>query len=159
MNDRIKMIVNRFLDLFLFALALLLLVAMARDIHMIFSIVFGTFDDRSISILIQEVLTFFMLFEFMILLFRYIQEGHHIPIRYLVYICITAVLRQILSAHGPALEILLYAIAILLLVATLILTHFAMSYIRGKKDKTPIGKVNMRQEMDKLLGDDLDLHG
>ncbi|MFK5261473.1 hypothetical protein ACI3PM_18385, partial [Lactiplantibacillus plantarum] len=31
---------------------------------------------------IQEVTSFFMLFEFVIMLIRYIEEGHHIPIFY-----------------------------------------------------------------------------
>ncbi|MDR0922289.1 MAG: phosphate-starvation-inducible PsiE family protein [Lactobacillales bacterium] len=152
MNQQLKSSINKFLDLFLILLAFLLLLTMARDIYHIFRLVIEPLDNRVIDEIIQEVLTFFMIFEFIMLIFRYVQEGHHIPIRYLIYICITAVLRQILSVHGSALEVLLLALAILVLVFTLILVHNAMIRIRGKNHKDKI-------EIHHLFGEDDDMHG
>ncbi len=37
------------------------------------------------SVIMQEIISFFMLFEFIMMILRYIQEGHHIPIRYLIF--------------------------------------------------------------------------
>ena len=48
-----------------------------------------------------------MLFEFVIMLVRYIEEGHHIPIRYLILISMTAILRQLLVLHDRGTETLL----------------------------------------------------
>ena len=65
------------------------------------------------SVIMQEIISFFMLFEFIMMILRYIQEGHHIPIRYLILICLTAILRQLMVAHGDGLQTLLLSLSIL----------------------------------------------
>lgn len=54
--------------------------------------------------------------------------GHHIPIRYLVYIALTAILRQEMVTHGDATQTLILSIAIFLLVLTLI----ALEIVEGR---------------------------
>jgi len=53
------------------------------------------------------------------MLLRYVKEGHHIPVRYLILISITAILRELLLAQGKGLETLFLALAILVLIIVL----------------------------------------
>ncbi len=71
------------------------------------------------SVIMQEIFSFFLLFEIIMMILRYLQEGHHIPIRYLILICLTAILRQLMVAHGDGLQTLLLSLSILLLVVVL----------------------------------------
>ena len=71
------------------------------------------------SLLIEEIITFFLYFEFIALIVKYFQSGFHFPLRYFVYIGITAIVRLIIVDHKSPLDVLIYSAAILLLVITL----------------------------------------
>ena len=53
------------------------------------------------------------------LVVKYFQSGFHFPLRYFVYIGITAIVRLIIVDHKSPLDVLIYSAAILLLVITL----------------------------------------
>ena len=72
-----------------------------------------------LTLLIDEIATLFILLEVILMLLRYIKEGHHIPVRYLILISITAILRELLLAHGNGTNSLLLSISILVLVGVL----------------------------------------
>jgi len=50
---------------------------------------------------------------------KYFQSGLHFPLRYFVYIGITAIVRLIIIDHESPMDVLIYSAAILLLVITL----------------------------------------
>lgn len=131
-----KKYVNWILDIVLGALAILILIFMVRQLIDISTYVVKPMTTKNFSIVMQEVVSFFMLFEFIMMVIRYIQEGHHIPIRYLILICITAILRQLMVLHGEALQTLLLCLSILLLVLVLYVLNLSgnKSYI-GFKSK------------------------
>ena len=52
-------------------------------------------------------------------LVKYFQSGFHFPLRYFVYIGITAIVRLIIVDHKAPMDVLIYSAAILLLVITL----------------------------------------
>ncbi len=54
---------------------------------------------------------------------QYFQSGYHFPLRYFVYIGITAIIRLIIVDHKNPFDTLAYAIAILILVITLWLAN------------------------------------
>ncbi|WEG73836.1 phosphate-starvation-inducible PsiE family protein [Vagococcus intermedius] len=113
---------HRFVDSLLIILGLMLMGVMMKQIIEIGQEVFwikGEFD-----VVIDKVLSFFLCFEFFTMILRYIQEDHHIPLRYLIYICITAILRQEIGHHTTALNTLLVSLSILLLVITLALIQW-----------------------------------
>ena len=62
---------------------------------------------------------YFLYFEFIALIVKYFQSGFHFPLRYFVYIGITAIVRLIIVDHKSPLDVLIYSAAILLLVITL----------------------------------------
>ena len=94
--DHYKKFINVALDLLLGLLAIVVVIFMLRYIIDIGSLILRPLSADLFGKVIQEVTSFFMLFEFVIMLIRYIEEGHHIPIRYLILISMTAILRQLL---------------------------------------------------------------
>ena len=66
--------------------------------------------------LLQSILTFFLYFEFLAMIVKYFKENYHFPLRYFMYIGITATIRYIVVDHDDALQTLYISGAILLLV-------------------------------------------
>lgn len=132
-----KKYVNLVLDVVLGILAILILVFMIRQLIDIGTFITKPMTPQNLSIVMQEVVAFFMLFEFIMMVIRYIQEGHHIPIRYLILICITAILRQLMVLHGDGIQTLLLSVSILSLVIVLFVLNLSgnKSYV-GFKSKT-----------------------
>ncbi len=129
-----KKYVNWVLDIVLGILALLILIFMIRQLIDIGTFINKPMTPKNLSIVMQEVVAFFMLFEFIMMVIRYIQEGHHIPIRYLILICITAILRQLMVLHGDAVQTLLLSVSILSLVIVLFVLNLSgnKSYVGFK---------------------------
>ncbi|KAF1300523.1 MULTISPECIES: phosphate-starvation-inducible PsiE family protein [Enterococcus] len=113
--------ISFFIDLLLALLVLVVLVVMAEAVYTIIKQVIPLKEISDLSILIEEIATLFILLEIVLMLLRYVKEGHHIPVRYLILISITAILRELLLAHGGGLETLFLAGAILVLVVVLML--------------------------------------
>lgn len=125
------------LDIVLGMLAVMLIIFMVKQLIDIALFVKEPLDPKIFSLLIQEITSFFILFEFVIMVIRYIQEGHHIPIRYLVLICITAVLRQLMVVHGDGLQTLLLSLAILVLVLVLFVLSIQGNSFHSISKKQP----------------------
>ncbi|MDI0506903.1 phosphate-starvation-inducible protein PsiE, partial [Escherichia coli] len=68
---------------------------------------------------LEGLVVYFLYFEFIALIVKYFQSGFHFPLRYFVYIGITAIVRLIIVDHKSPLDVLIYSAAILLLVITL----------------------------------------
>ena len=105
-------------DIMLGLLVLLVLVVMAEAIYKIVVHVIPLHEVSDLSLLIEEIATLFILLEIILMLLRYVKEGHHIPVRYLILISITAILRELLLTQGMANDALL-ALAILVLIIVL----------------------------------------
>ena len=133
----LKKYVNLVLDIVLGMLAILILIFMIRQLIDISTFIDKPMTPKNLSIVMQEVVAFFMLFEFIMMVIRYIQEGHHIPIRYLILICITAILRQLMVIHGDGVQTLLLSTSILLLVIVLFVLNMSgnKSYSGFKSNK------------------------
>ncbi|EJB9534181.1 phosphate-starvation-inducible protein PsiE, partial [Salmonella enterica] len=69
--------------------------------------------------LVEGLVIYFLYFEFIALIVKYFKSGLHFPLRYFVYIGITAIVRLIIVDHKTPMDVLLYSAAILLLVITL----------------------------------------
>ncbi len=62
-------------------------------------------------------------FEFIALIIKYFKSNYHFPLRYFIYIGITALIRLIIVSHEEPMETLLYAGAILVLVIALYISN------------------------------------
>lgn len=80
-------------------------------------------EQSSTYLLIEGIVTYFLYFEFIALIVKYFQSGYHFPLRYFIYIGITAIIRLIVVDHENPLDTLCYSAAILILVVTLWLAH------------------------------------
>ncbi len=129
----VKKYVNLILDIVLGILGVFLLVFMASYLVDLATYLMKPMTPDNFSVIMQEIISFFMLFEFIMMILRYIQEGHHIPIRYLI-------LRQLMVAHGDGLQTLLLSLSILLLVVVLFILG-----LNGSKFYT-LGKAKVEED-------------
>lgn len=68
---------------------------------------------------IEEIVVFFLYFEFLALIVKYFKNNYHFPLRYFIYIGITAIVRLIIVQHDNPYSVLIWSGAILLLVISL----------------------------------------
>lgn len=79
--------------------------------------------DLSKLELLEGLLVYFLYFEFIALIIKYFEVKYHFPLRYFIYIGITAIIRLIIIDHESPMDTLLYAGAILVLVITLYIAN------------------------------------
>lgn len=73
--------------------------------------------------LVESIIVYFLYFEFIALIIKYFKSNYHFPLRYFIYIGITALIRLIIVSHEEPMETLLYAGAILVLVIALYISN------------------------------------
>ncbi|EST12352.1 phosphate-starvation-inducible protein PsiE [Sporolactobacillus laevolacticus] len=113
------------LNIVLIALAVVLSVALVKETYQFFTYLFLS-ENASYYHLLEGILVFFLYFEFIALIIKYFQAHYHFPLRYFVYIGVTAIVRLIIVSHDNPHSVLLYAIAILVLVAALYIANTKM---------------------------------
>lgn len=83
----------------------------------------GFFGRDNVHDVLEKVLIFFLYFGFVSMIVKYFKENYHFPLRYLLYIGITATIRFIIVNRDNPLENLLLSLVILvLMVSYLMLT-------------------------------------
>ena len=65
---------------------------------------------------LANILVFFLYFEFITMIVKYFKEDYHFPLRYFIYIGITAMIRLIIVEHEDPMHTLLFALVILVLI-------------------------------------------
>ena len=75
------------------------------------------------SLLIEELITFFLYFEFIALIVKYFKNNFHFHLDFFLYIGITAIVRLLIIDHESAFDNLIWSIAILVLVCSLVLVE------------------------------------
>ncbi|MEN4606037.1 phosphate-starvation-inducible protein PsiE [Pantoea agglomerans] len=111
------------LNLGLLSLAIILIVFLGKETIHLANVLFNTSEQSSSYLLIEGIVIYFLYFEFIALIVKYFQSGYHFPLRYFVYIGITAIIRLIIVDHKNPFDTLCYSAAILILVITLWLAN------------------------------------
>lgn len=106
------------INLGLLCLGLILVVFLGKETVHLADVLFAP-EQTSKYELVEGLVVYFLYFEFIALIVKYFQSGFHFPLRYFVYIGITAIVRLIIVDHKSPLDVLIYSAAILLLVITL----------------------------------------
>lgn len=106
------------LNLGLLCLGIILLVFLGKETLHLADVLF-TPEPTSKYRLVEGLVVYFLYFEFIALIVKYFQSGFHFPLRYFVYIGITAIVRLIIIDHESPMAVLIYSAAILILVITL----------------------------------------
>jgi len=73
--------------------------------------------------IVEKIVIFFLYFEFLALLVQYFKYNYHFPLRYFLYIGITAMVRLIIVDHSNAMHTLLFALSILVMIIALFIVH------------------------------------
>ncbi|UYK96460.1 phosphate-starvation-inducible protein PsiE [Pantoea stewartii] len=107
----------------LLILAFILMVFLGKETVHLANVLFSTGEQASSYLLVEGIVIYFLYFEFIALIVKYFQSGYHFPLRYFVYIGITAIIRLIIVDHKNPFDTLCYSAAILLLVITLWLAN------------------------------------
>lgn len=120
---RLAFALQMVLNLGLIALAVILVIFLGKETIHLANVLLNTGEQTSSYLLIEGIVIYFLYFEFIALIVKYFQSGYHFPLRYFVYIGITAIIRLIIVDHKNPLDTLAYTFAILILVCTLWLAN------------------------------------
>ncbi|MGD8107559.1 phosphate-starvation-inducible protein PsiE [Pantoea sp. FN0302] len=111
------------LNIGLLFLGLILIVFLGKETIHLANVLLNTGEAASAYLLIEGIVIWFLYFEFIALIVKYFQSGYHFPLRYFIYIGITAIIRLIVVDHKDPFDTLCYSAAILILVVTLWLAN------------------------------------
>lgn len=111
------------LNIGLIILAIILAIFLAKETLNLIKVLFYSGEELSAYLLIEGIVIYFLYFEFIALIIKYFQSAYHFPLRYFIYIGITAIVRLIIVDHKDPLDTLIYTGSILILVGTLWLAN------------------------------------
>jgi protein PsiE len=103
------------LNISLIFLAIILSFLLVKEL-IIFSQILMEKGSDDYKIFLANILIFFLYFEFLTMIIKYFKEDYHFPIRYFIYIGITALVRIIIVDHENPINTLFYSLAILVLI-------------------------------------------
>ncbi len=110
------------LNFTLFSIGIVLTVAVLNTAFYIVTLIPGLFTtDLAYTTFLEEIINFFLFFEFLSLVVKYFKNNFHFPLRYFIYIGITAIIRLIIVSHESSMDLFLWSSAILALVISLVL--------------------------------------
>lgn len=111
----IPKILQTFLNISLVLLAIILSILLVKEI-IIFAQILIEKGSHDYKIFFANILLFFLYFEFIAMIVKYFKEEYHFPIRYFLYIGITAMVRLIIVNHDHPIDTLFYSLVILILI-------------------------------------------
>jgi len=111
----IPKILQTLLNISLIFLAIILSFLLVKEL-IIFSQILIEKGSDEYQLFLANILIFFLYFEFITMIVKYFKEEYHFPIRYFIYIGITALVRIIIVDHDHPVNTLLYSLAILVLI-------------------------------------------
>ncbi len=103
------------LNVSLVVLAVILFLLLIKELIIFFQLLMQT-GSNDYKVFLEGILNFFLYFEFIAMIVKYFEEQYHFPLRYFIYIGITAMIRVIIVEHSDPLSTLLYALVILVLI-------------------------------------------
>lgn len=124
----LQMFLNLCLVFLAFILAFLLVKELTIFIKML--AVSGPSDYKTF---LANILIFFLYFEFITMIVKYFKEDYHFPLRYFLYVGITAMIRLIIVEHEHPIDTLIYSLVILLL----IIGYFIMNITPLERPNNP----------------------
>ncbi|KAE9776567.1 phosphate-starvation-inducible protein PsiE, partial [Escherichia coli] len=112
-GEWISSILQTVLNLGLLSLGLILVIFLGKETLHLADVLFSPVQASKYE-LVEGLVVYFLYFEFIALIVKYFQSGYHFPLRYFIYIGITAIVRLIIVDHKSPMDVLIYSGAILL---------------------------------------------
>ena len=107
----LQIILNISLTILALVLSIMLVIELVEFIQMLFSS-----ETRDYKYFLNNILVFFLYFEFITMIVKYFEEDYHFPLRYFMYIGITAMVRLIIVEHEQPTDTLVFSLVILVLI-------------------------------------------
>ncbi|WAA10966.1 phosphate-starvation-inducible protein PsiE [Fervidibacillus albus] len=111
----ITVIFQLFLNISLIFLAIILSVLLFKELF-VFGKLLLVGEQNDYVVFLENILIFFLYFEFITMIVKYFKEEYHFPLRYFIYVGITAMVRLIIVDHHDPYSTLIYAVVILILI-------------------------------------------
>ncbi|MFP3916785.1 phosphate-starvation-inducible protein PsiE [Lysinibacillus telephonicus] len=113
----IPKVLQWFLNFCLIVLALIMSFLLIIEIIDFIKIIVSA-GKRDFKLFLANILIFFLYFEFITMIVKYFKEDYHFPLRYFLYIGITAMIRLIIVDHEHPTDTLIYSLVILILIVS-----------------------------------------
>lgn len=111
----IPTVLQQFLNGSLIILAIILSLLLANELLWFIHILLSN-NNSDYKLFLTNILIFFLYFEFIAMIVKYFKENYHFPLRYFIYIGITAMVRLIIVEHEHPIDTLIYSLVILVLI-------------------------------------------
>ena len=121
-SRQIATVLQWVLNIALLILGVLLIVFMGKETLTLINLLFSA-QEKTTYLLLDSIVTYFLYFEFIALIVKYFSSGYHFPLRYFIYIGITAMVRLIMVDHSDANATFLHTLSILALTVALYLAN------------------------------------
>ncbi|EKK5376182.1 TPA: phosphate-starvation-inducible protein PsiE [Morganella morganii] len=121
-SRQIATVLQWILNIALLILGVLLIVFMGKETLTLINLLFSG-QEKTTYLLLDSIVTYFLYFEFIALIVKYFSSGYHFPLRYFIYIGITAMVRLIIVDHSDANATFLHTLSILALTVALYLAN------------------------------------
>lgn len=115
--------IKQVLNLFLFLLGIILIIFLIRETWWLGALFFKEHSPENAYSIIEAIVAWFLYFEFIALIVKYFETNFHFPLRYFIYIGITAIIRLIVVDHEKPEATLIYSLAILALLGALYIAN------------------------------------
>lgn len=119
----IPKLLQLFLNMSLVLLGIILSILLVKEL-VIFIQILVEGGNNDYKLFLANILIFFLYFEFISMIVKYFKEEYHFPIRYFIYIGITAMVRIIIVDHDHPVNSLFYALIILILIIGYFIINF-----------------------------------
>ncbi|MDR1425022.1 MAG: phosphate-starvation-inducible protein PsiE [Azoarcus sp.] len=114
---------KRVLSIMLCVLAVILICFLLKETWQLIAILMKNVSGHNSYEMIEIIVIWFLYFEFIALIAKYFESKFHFPLRYFIYIGITAIIRLIVVDHEKPVSTLIYALAILVLLFSLYIAN------------------------------------
>lgn len=121
-SRQIATVLQWVLNIALLILGVLLIVFMGKETLTLINLLFSA-QEKTTYLLLDSIVTYFLYFEFIALIVKYFSSGYHFPLRYFIYIGITAMVSLIIVDHSDANATFLHTLSILALTVALYLAN------------------------------------
>ncbi|TQR29311.1 phosphate-starvation-inducible protein PsiE [Lysinibacillus sphaericus] len=118
LTKAIPKILQSFLNICLVLLVLILSFLLSKELIHFFEISIFNNEGGDYKLFLANILIFFLYFEFITMIIKYFKENYHFPLRYFIYIGITAMIRLIIVEHDHPINTLIYSLIILILIVS-----------------------------------------
>ncbi|MDN7240774.1 phosphate-starvation-inducible protein PsiE [Planococcus sp. N028] len=109
-------VLQMILNVSLVFLAVILSFQLLKELIVFSQFMVTNTDSNDYQSFFSRILVFFLYFEFIAMIVKYFKENYHFPLRYFMYIGITAMVRLIIVEHDNPLHTLYYSLVILILI-------------------------------------------